>query len=309
MPEPCTYNPTVDRLLGLGVALGVLTSVFGALERRFAAIPHHRTWKARSRWVDVGYWFLTPLFTRPLSRGLVVAVVAVWALVRGVELDARTGVGPLVAGSWVTAQPAWLQVMMLVVALDFVGYWVHRWFHRGRAWRFHAIHHSSQRLDWLAGARLHPVNDAIGKMLRVFPMLLLGFDPTVVAGTAPVLGLYAILLHANVPWDFGHLRYVIATPSFHRWHHTREAHGLNTNFAGLLPVWDILFGTFHMPRGAQPRAFGVDDRLPDGLWAQLMYPFRSARGERDASVDHIHSSRLANPISSSESRCARTRTP
>ncbi|HET8578957.1 MAG TPA: sterol desaturase family protein, partial [Methylomirabilota bacterium] len=86
---------------------------------------------------------------------------------------------------------------------------------------------------------------------------------------------YAILLHANVPWTLGPLRYAIASPAFHRWHHTSEAEGRDKNFAGLFPLWDLLFGTFYMPRGRQPMQFGVaGDPVPEGLWAQLCYPFR-----------------------------------
>ena len=57
-----------------------------------------------------------------------------------------------------------------------------------------------------------------------------------------ILSFYAIFVHANVPWSFGPLRYVIATPAFHRWHHAAEEQGLNHNFAGLFPLFDLLFG-------------------------------------------------------------------
>ncbi|HEY6843585.1 MAG TPA: sterol desaturase family protein, partial [Thermoanaerobaculia bacterium] len=140
-------------------------------------------------------------------------------------------------------------------------------------WRFHAIHHSSESLDWLAAARVHPVNEALGRILQLVPMFLLGFDPRVVAAAVPLLTFYAVFLHANVPWDFGPLRYVIATPRFHRWHHTSESEGLDKNFAGLFPWIDVLFGTFYMP-DRQPQTFGVKDSVPAGFLAQLAYPFR-----------------------------------
>lgn len=261
------------------VALAVLSVAFGLVERLFGAMPR-RAWGERSRRIDVVYFLLNPLVTKPFSKLAVVAVIVPIALVRGVELGPGTGVTPLVEGSWVTAKPVWLQVVLLVVTLDFIGYWVHRLFHRGRLWSVHAVHHSSRSLDWIAGARIHPLNDALGKMLRVLPMVLLGFDPVVVVGVTPVLGLFAVLLHANVPWNWGPLRYVVVSPAFHRWHHTSEAHGLDKNFAGLLPIWDLLFGTFHMPHGEAPAAFGLaDEPIPEGLWGQLAYPFRSRAAE------------------------------
>jgi fatty acid hydroxylase family protein len=83
-------------------------------------------------------------------------------------------------------------------------------------------------------------------------------------GIAPVLTVMAILVHANLDWDWGPLRALLASPRFHRRHHTDEANARDKNFAGLRPIWDILFGTYYMPR----------NRLPD----QIRYSeFRSGR--------------------------------
>ncbi len=113
-------------------------------------------------------------------------------------------------------------------------------------------------------------------------LLLLGFDPLVFAVVAPVTTLYAILLHADVPWTFGPLRHVLASPVFHRWHHSSEPEARDKNFAGFLPLWDHLFGTFYMPAVDRPIAVGTpNDPVPAGFWKQLVYRFRKARaGER-----------------------------
>ena len=72
----------------------------------------------------------------------------------------------------------------------------------------------------------------------------------------------------------GFHRYVVASPVFHRWHHTTEAQGLDKNFAGLLPLWDVLFGTLHLPADQRPTVFGlVGTPVPEGFWRQLTYPF------------------------------------
>jgi sterol desaturase/sphingolipid hydroxylase (fatty acid hydroxylase superfamily) len=91
-------------------------------------------------------------------------------------------------------------------------------------------------------------------------------------------------VHANVRWDFGPLRYVIATPAFHRWHHSTEADALNKNFSGLFPVTDWLFGTLYMPKGVQPTRFGVNDlAVPKGFFGQLAFPLqRKGVGRDDA---------------------------
>jgi sterol desaturase/sphingolipid hydroxylase (fatty acid hydroxylase superfamily) len=256
------------------IAFFVLAGLFWAIENRWAARPDQPRWRKDSR-TDLFYWFFTPFVTKTISKGAAIVAVVVVAVVTGTKLEPGAGLEPFHAGSWITSQPLWLQGVMLLVALDFLGYWVHRLFHRGRLWPFHAVHHSSRQLDWLASVRVHPVNDALGGILRAVPLLLLGFNPTVLAALFPIFALYGLLLHANVPWTFGPLRYVIASPAFHRWHHTSDRQGLNKNFSGLFPVFDILFGTFHMPRHHQPSGFGVTDRVPDGLWRQLVWPFRS----------------------------------
>ena len=71
---------------------------------------------------------------------------------------------------------------------------------------------------------------------------------------------------------------MIASPTFHRWHHTCEQEGLDKNFAGLFAFLDLLFGTFYMPPGRQPERFGLaGQQIPKTVLGQLAYPFRRAR--------------------------------
>jgi len=110
---------------------------------------------------------------------------------------------------------------------------------------------------------------------QVIPILLLGFPPTIVAAYVPFLTFWAIFIHANVRFTLGPLRYLIAGPAFHRWHHTSEEEGLDKNFAGLFPLFDSLFGTLYLPSDRRPQRFGlVNEDVPEGLVAQLLYPFR-----------------------------------
>ena len=76
----------------------------------------------------------------------------------------------------------------------------------------------------------------------------------------------ALFVHANLNWTFGPLKYVIATPVFHRWHHGPPHLGGNKNFAPTFALWDYLFGTFYMPEGELPKEYGVDDpHMPQGF--------------------------------------------
>jgi sterol desaturase/sphingolipid hydroxylase (fatty acid hydroxylase superfamily) len=172
------------------------------------------------------------------------------------------------------SQPIALQALEMILTGDFIGYWIHRWFHGSRMWRFHAVHHSSRNLDWLSAGRVHPINEWLSRWVQTSVLVLLGFSPMAVAAYLPFLTFYAIFIHANVSWGFGRLGWLIASPKFHRWHHTSEDEGLDKNFAGLFPWIDILFNTYYMPKGSIPERFGLqNDNVPGSFWRQLLYPF------------------------------------
>jgi sterol desaturase/sphingolipid hydroxylase (fatty acid hydroxylase superfamily) len=258
-------------LASLAVTLLILAAFFFVIERILGRGRKQSV--IRKGWfTDVTYWFLTPFVTKQLVRLALIAplLVLVAAHITSVEaLKAMTysGFGPL------SRQPMWLQAMEVYVLGDFMAYWSHRLFHRGRWWPFHAVHHSTEELDWLGSLRVHPVNDLVNKLAQVTPILFLGFHPLVTASSAVFLTLYAIFLHANVNWDFGPLRSVIASPVFHRWHHSKDREAWDKNFAGLLPLWDILFGTYYMPKGRYPENFGIEEPMPEGFIGQMAAPF------------------------------------
>jgi sterol desaturase/sphingolipid hydroxylase (fatty acid hydroxylase superfamily) len=256
------------------VAFLVLAAVFTVIELVFGKDKRPRA--PRSRWVDVLHFVAARITEVPVGFvGLVVfAVFAIAAGWRGEPYE----VWAAAHRSLFARLPGAVQVVVALFVVDFAGYWVHRVQHAPPLWRFHAIHHSSTRLDWLASVRNHPVSELVGRVLLLPPLLLLGIDVRVLATVAPLVGIWAIFLHANVPFRFGLLRYVIATPLFHRWHHSSEPEAHDKNFAGLFPIWDILFGTFYMP-DRQPTAFGAaGEEVPEKFLAQLAYPFRRRSG-------------------------------
>jgi sterol desaturase/sphingolipid hydroxylase (fatty acid hydroxylase superfamily) len=255
---------------GLLIAFVVLLLAFRALQLlrpREARLPLLR----RGFWTDLAYWAFTPLVTRAVTRiTVLIAIVPLAMLVYG-KVDKELllhGFGPA------SRLPLWLQAVLILALGDLIGYWMHRAFHGRRMWRFHAVHHSSVDLDWLSAVRLHPVNDALMRVAGAVPLLALGFAPVAIAGIAPVLTVMAILVHANLDWDWGPLRAVVASPRFHRWHHTDEANARDKNFAGLLPLWDVLFGTYYMPKDQKPHQFGTASPVPAGLIGQILFPFR-----------------------------------
>jgi len=252
-------------MVALAASLIVLSTLFALLERAAASVPRQSIFR-RERLTDFLWWFVTPTATKAMSSIAVVVAITM--------LGVATGFSP----SYFRSQSTPLQILELLIAADLLGYGSHRMFHRGVLWRFHAVHHSAKELDWLAAARVHPLNEVLSRLLQLVPLYLLGFRGEALAAAVPFLTFYAIFVHANLKWDFGPLRYVIASPTFHRWHHTSQEEGLDKNFAGLFPWIDLLFGTFYMPRGRQPEKFGVaGERVPEGIIGQLAYPFRVRR--------------------------------
>jgi sterol desaturase/sphingolipid hydroxylase (fatty acid hydroxylase superfamily) len=261
-------------LVALGVVFLGLAAIFSILERVCPAIPGQR-WLRRGRAVDLCYWFLMPFVSGAVVKVSVLGAVLCVALLLGLPHD-RAHLDAWVEGrrAWVGLQPRALQAIEIIVLADLLGYWAHRLLHRGALWKFHAVHHAPRIVDWLSASRVHPVNEVVTRVLQTVPLFFLGFRGEVLAGVAPLFTIYAVFLHANLSWSFGPLRYVIASPTFHRWHHTAEEEGRDKNFAGLFPFFDLLFGTFYMPRGVRPTRFGISgEAVPEGLLGQLAYPF------------------------------------
>ena len=249
-----------------------LLSLIFILVERVLGRRRGQPWLRRGWAVDVMYWFFSPLVTGALARLMLIAPVLVllWAgVARGEDfrLGQYHGFGP------VARQPVWLQIIEIYLMFDFIGYWTHRFFHRRRWWPFHAVHHSSEDLDWLSGVRIHPVNELLSKFCQVTPFLLLGFNPFVTLSTAPFFTFHAIFVHAAVDWNLGPLRGIIVSPVFHRWHHSKDRAAWDKNFGGLFAFWDRLFGTYYMPRDRWPENFGVPEDFPKGFLGQMGRPF------------------------------------
>src|SRR5688572_2757212 len=261
----------MSRLIQLAIGLVVLGIVFWPLERFFPSVRGKKLFRKGFR-VDLIYWFFTPTITAGFTFGVTVLTAISIIALSGGEITAAN----LVIGRPpISSLPVALQYLSALLAFDFLGYLAHRLFHQGKLWEFHAVHHASEELDWLSSVRLHPINQAFGQILIIAPLALLGFNLQILGATSGLLTFWAIFVHSNVRWTFGPLRHVVATPAFHRWHHTSQSEGLDKNFGGLFLFWDRLFGTLYLPEGKQPQQFGlVGQELPDSFFRQLLWPFR-----------------------------------
>jgi lathosterol oxidase len=245
----------------------VYSVVFIPLERAFARRPEQSIF--RSGWrTDLTYFFVSALFVQVTTiLTLKPAMVFFdWAVSSSVQHTVR-------------AWPAAVQFVALLCVADLTQYWVHRAFHRvPLLWRFHAIHHSAEQMDWLAGSRLHLVDVAVTRGLTYVPIYLLGFADGPLFVYLVVVSAQATFIHANVRFDFGPLKWLIATPQFHHWHHASEAEAIDKNFAVHLPVIDAVFGTVHLP-ARWPRSYGIASgvRVPDGYLRQFVWPLLHGR--------------------------------
>ena len=250
--------------------------IFIPLERLLAMHPLQGIFR-RGWWNDVIYLFLNGWLTR-LGILIVIAgtiVVSAWLI---------PPVRVAVAG-----QPYWLQIVEVVLVADLGLYFAHRMVHAiPLLWRFHQIHHSNEELDWLAAFRVHPVDQIATKGLSLVPVFALGFSDAAIAVFVLLSQWHAILLHSNISIGFGPLRWLIASPNFHHWHHSKEVAARDKNFAGQLSLLDVLFGTAHMPHGQVPSQFGIDDPLPSTYVTQLLHPFKGAGRPTQAAREEVN---------------------
>ncbi len=254
----------MNEIVRIFVGFLVLAGLFWIIESLW---PEDRTqpkWRGDSL-TDLAYWFFNGLITKFVTTLVIVIAIAltIYAI-------------PRPGATFITALPGWVQMLAVLLLGDLIAYWVHRLTHRVPAlWRIHAVHHSPIRLDWLAAGRVHPLDSILHKVAAVVPLYLIGFSPGVLAAYAPFLAVYPIFLHANVRWNLGPLSYLIASPGFHRWHHSSDKEALDKNFSGLFPLFDYLFGTAYFPRDRRPQKYGLNHEImPRGLFRQLVYPFR-----------------------------------
>jgi sterol desaturase/sphingolipid hydroxylase (fatty acid hydroxylase superfamily) len=245
--------------LGLtGAAFLFLVLVFLPLEWAFPARPGQRFLRPA--------WFTDLCFF--LGQYLLWSGLVLWALVHfSHHLD---GIVPEGFRQAVAAQPWWLQVVEVVLLSDCFIYWAHRLQHRvGFLWRFHAVHHSAQHLDWLAAHREHPLDSIYTIGIINLPAFILGFPLETLTGFIAFRGIWAIYIHSNVRLPIGPLRMLIGAPELHHWHHDRDRDA--GNYANISPLMDILFGTYRCP-DHEPEHFGLNEPTPRTYLGHMIRP-------------------------------------
>ncbi|NHI00520.1 sterol desaturase family protein [Oceanimonas sp. MB9] len=260
-------GPVEPRTLSLGVDWLILAflgsvAVFTTLEKLF---PKYRNQNIlRPEWgLDLLYFCI---------NHLAISAILIYANYHASHFD--WAISPAVQGA-VQAMPVWLQVVLIILCADFVLYWEHRLFHEVRwLWPVHAVHHSVEHMDWLAGSRGHFVQIFSERAMVMIPLYLLGASEAALNAYVAFAALQAVLIHCNLGLPFGPLKYLLVTPQFHHWHHGSEQPALDTNYSAHTVLFDRLFGTYHMPVAHWPAEYGTTVRLPRTFMAQTLYPLR-----------------------------------
>jgi sterol desaturase/sphingolipid hydroxylase (fatty acid hydroxylase superfamily) len=199
--------------------------------------------------------FITDLTHAVGNRYLVLPLIA--ALLAGLG-TVTTRLVPTAAVEGLAAQPWWVQLAIVFALTDLFNYLAHRAMHEvPLLWRFHAVHHSSEHLDWLATSRVHPVDLALTITAASLPAYALGYaeqHPWLLT----ILFLYPFYAHANAGLSVPGLDRLIVSPAFHHWHHADETAAHNRNFGAILTIWDRLLRTAHRP-GHWPNRYGAGD--------------------------------------------------
>src|SRR5262245_19560518 len=259
------------------LSLIITSAIFVPLERLFGRRdqPIFRS----GFWTDMTYFFISTLavqFTTLMTLAPAM-VLFKWAQFESVQ-------------TFIRSLPWVVQFLLIMLSTDIVQYWVHRTIHIVPwLWKFHAVHHSTDAMDWLAGTRLHVVEQLGTRALTFIPVFILGFDMVPMAAYVVFITFHATFIHANVRFYYGPLKWLVATPQFHHWHHAIEREAIDKNFAVHFPVLDLLFGTFYLP-DQWPSGYGIRDKVPRGWLRQFFYPFlpRKSSVTEETPVVHVH---------------------
>ena len=269
------YDTASEYYLGLDfflLNLIFLGAIFIPVERVFRKVDQPIL---RYEWrEDLLYFLVSTLFVQMLTFLSLAPSMAILA-----STDWANGIRSAIA-----SQPVVLQFLEIMFLTDLVQYWFHRTFHQIPAlWKFHAVHHSAQAMDWLAGSRMHIVEVVLLRVFTTLPMYVMGFAESALYAYIFFVYILSVFIHSNVRIPFGPLGLIIATPRFHHWHHGIETEAIDKNFAIHFPVLDMIFGTYHMPEDRWPAGYGVGGHpVPKGYWRQFLYPFKSKQDDVSA---------------------------
>lgn len=272
------YPKWVSAYLPVVVCAAIVLPV---LER---IMPHRPEWRPDSKeWnTDALYAIVIQIAMPPLLALLVVLGLS--------ELTRPY----LHSGIWPHHWPTLAQGILMVLLVDLMRYWVHRFAHTNPIlWRLHAVHHSPDKLYWLNTARFHPLEKVLHFTFDSVPFILLGVNEYVLAFYFVCYAVNGFYQHSNVHLRLGVLNYLFSTAELHRWHHSKIWQEANHNYSNTTIVWDIVFGTYYRPRDRRLGRIGIqNDNYPKSFGRQLLGPFVRNLEQQEVFVPTLRESAL-----------------
>jgi sterol desaturase/sphingolipid hydroxylase (fatty acid hydroxylase superfamily) len=261
--EPLTSGPAIG-LDWFLLDMLLMTLIFSPIEVLWPAYPKQSVF--RDEWLlDIGYF---------LSTHLPIQVTSFLILLPATQISTFLGNAPALEAMGRLPWP--VQFLLAVLVADLCEYFIHRAFHTVPfLWGFHAIHHSSKALDWIAGSRAHLVEDVLVRGGMLIPMMFV-FPHDIIVAYLLWVTIHATWAHCNFRPTIKWLEPFVVQPRFHHWHHTAQPEAIDKNFAIHFPWIDRIFGTYYFPKdGSWPATYGLHQQeFPKGFWAQNLYPFR-----------------------------------
>lgn len=232
------------------------------------AFTHQRSWRPSAREIKIDLVFMTliQLVLPPFVSFFFVSMLVEPA--RALDLP--------IAALWPHGWPIWAQTILMILAVDFLRYWLHRAAHHyDLLWRLHSVHHSVEQLYWLNTARFHPIEKMAQMCLDSLPFLLMGVDVRVLALYYVAYAANGFFQHCNIRLRYGPLNYIVGSAETHRWHHSRVPREANANYGNTVIVWDLVFGTWFLPRDRAIHDLGLQEPdYPKTFLGMLRAPFR-----------------------------------
>lgn len=268
-------------LLGVGVAFASPLPLLGFnlvyLSVALAIAAFERWMPHEPRWLQDDGETPCNLAHTLLTKGSAQAVAAAAASFPMVTAMLVRPAMHSATGLWPAHWPLLAQVVLALVIAELGLYAAHRSAHeRPLLWRFHALHHSVRRLWVVNTGRFHVMDSAFKAVLGQLPLYLLGAPVAVFAWVGAVTAITGLLTHCNIALRTGWLDGVFATPTLHRWHHSKVLAEGNRNYGENIVLWDLLFGTWFNPPRRPPADIGIDGHIAPDFMGQLAQPFTAS---------------------------------
>lgn len=258
-------------VLGLNVYISTylpiifVASTITTLELKF---PYIDKWKANRNDIinDASFMILVQIL---LPRLLAFFVLMTF-------LQFFSGNDLFISAWWPHTWPIVIQSLWMILIADFFRYWLHRASHEWVPflWQLHAVHHSPKKLYWMNVGRFHPIEKFLQYIFDALPFIFLGVSEQVLSLYFLIYSINGFFQHCNIKLRLGWLNYVVSGPELHRWHHSKIINESNKNYGNNLIIWDIIFGTYFLPKNRKVAELGLLNRdYPLDFISQMKTPF------------------------------------